>query len=63
MNYINTTHIKKLVKEISPSKRIGKDFLFLLDIHIESLIKKAVTVHNGSKKTIDRDVAAYLGLK
>ena len=58
MNYINVTRIKKLAKQ--HNKRIGKDFLFSLDVFIEEKVIRSAQVHNGSKKTLDRAVFNYI---
>jgi hypothetical protein len=58
MNYINVARIKKLAKQ--NDKRVGKDFLFSLDVFIEEKIIKSSQVHNGSKKTLDSSVFNYI---
>ncbi len=58
MNYINVARIKKLAKQ--HNKRVGKDFLFSLDVFIEEKIIKSSQVHNGSKKTLDSSVFLYI---
>lgn len=58
MNYINVARIKKLAKQ--HNKRVGKDFLFSLDVFIEEKIIKSSQVHNGSKKTLDSSVFNYI---
>ena len=58
MNYINVARIKKLAKQ--HNKRVGKDFLFSLDVFIEEKIIKSSRVHNGSKKTLDSAVFNYI---
>lgn len=60
MKYINQAQIKKLAN--ANGKRVGKDFLFQLDLMIEAKVLKACKVHNGGKKTLDESVAHYLGI-
>ncbi len=61
MKYLNVSNIKKLAKE--QNKRVGKDFLNSLDVFIYEKILKACRVHNGGKKTLDSDVASYIGIQ
>lgn len=60
MKYVIESHARALANQLG--KRAGKDFLFALDVHIERMIKKACETHNGGKKTLDKDVATYIGL-
>ena len=57
-NYIKPAAVKKLIK--SHGKRTSKDFIEALDRYVERAVLRAVAEHNGGKKTIDADVAAYV---
>jgi hypothetical protein len=60
MKYINVSQVRKLAN--SHGKRVGKDFLTLLDAMIERNVIQACKVHNGGKKTLDQDTAIYTGV-
>jgi hypothetical protein len=62
LKLINKTNIKKYCKEINPDKRIGDSYLYVLEGHIKKMLVKSLAVHNGSKKTLDQNVASYVGL-
>jgi hypothetical protein len=55
---------KKAIKEIAKShnKRVSKQFIEILDGFVTRKIEAACKVHNGSKKTIDEQVAGFIGL-
>lgn len=57
-NYIKPAAVKKLIK--SHGKRTSKDFIEALDRYVERAVLRATAEHNGGKKTIDADVAAYV---
>jgi hypothetical protein len=56
---------KALVKKIAHQhgKRVSPGFLAQLEVHIHSRIEAACKQWNGGAKTLDRDVAAYVGIK
>lgn len=58
MRYIRTAFVKQLAKEYN--KRVGKDFLLALDAFVEEKIIKACETKNGSKITLDADVAGFV---
>lgn len=58
MIYIKPSTVRKFVK--SHGKRTSKAFLEALDRYIEKKLLTAVTQHNGSKKTLDEAVAAFI---
>lgn len=60
MKYINAAAIKKVIK--ASGKRTGKDFLQAVDDMVGSKVEKALNIHNGSKVTLDADVAALAGI-
>ena len=58
---IKPTAIKLIVKE--KGKRTSKEFLKALNCHVNKLVNSAVTEHNGGKKTLDLEVAVFVGCK
>ena len=61
LQFIRPAPIRKFAKE--NNRRIGKGFLYSLDNHISRLLSKAISTHNGGKKTLDASVAAFVGIK
>jgi len=59
--FLNVKAVREACKE--NGRRVGKDFLSLLDEHIQESLRLACEVHNGGKKTLGADVAGYVGLK
>lgn len=59
--YIVVNAVKKEAK--LAGKRVGKDFISRLDAHVDSLVQKACKTYNGGRKTLDLEVAAYVGAK
>jgi ribosomal protein S17E len=55
---------KKAVKEIAKqyNKRVSKEFLNILDGFVTRKIEIACKTHNGTKKTLDEQVAGFIGL-
>lgn len=58
--YIKVKNVRAFVK--SQSRRVGKDYLLMLDAHIQELLEKGCKQFNGSKITLDKEVAAMTGL-
>ena len=56
---IKPAAVKKLIKGYN-GKRTSKEFLLALDLYVERAVLKAAAEHNGGKKTVDADVAAYV---
>lgn len=52
--------LKKLAKE--NDRRVGADFLTLLDAFVLEKFMAALGQHNGTKKTLDAVVAGYVGI-
>ncbi len=52
--YIKPGSVRKLVKECG--KRVGRSFIAELDARVAEKIEAACRVHNGGRKTLDRDV-------
>ena len=58
---IKASLIKKIAK--ASGKRVGKDFLALLNDHVARKVTAAVATHNGGRKTLDVEVGVLVGLK
>lgn len=58
---ISAKAVKVLAKE--HDRRVGKDFLSLLEAFVEGRIVAACRQHNGGKRTLDIHVATYVGIK
>lgn len=58
--YVVVSNVKKLAKE--NGRRVGKDFIGMLDRKIEQVIRKACDQHNGGKVTLDSSLAEYVGI-
>jgi hypothetical protein len=61
MKYIVASNIKKLAK--AKGRRVGQDFLAAIDNYVARKVEIACSVKNGSKITLDADVAVYVGIK
>jgi len=59
--FLKNSVVKKYIKD-KYQKRVGKDFLLQLEIHIQHKLDQAGEIHNGSKKTLDSAVAIYVGI-
>jgi hypothetical protein len=57
LQLIKKAGIKQIAK--ATGKRVGKDYLVLLEEHIRRKVEAACRVHNGGKKTIDASIAAH----
>lgn len=55
---------KKAVKEIAKihNKRVSKAFIDILDGFVTRKIETACVIHNGSKITLDEQIAGFIGL-
>jgi hypothetical protein len=58
MTYLKPSAIRRTIRD--GGKRCGADFLQALDRYVDTLLTRALTTHNGSKKTVDASVLAYL---
>ena len=58
---LNQKAVKDLVK--SEGRRSGRGFIVALEAFVERKIRQACAVHNGGKKTLDRRIAEYVGIK
>lgn len=56
-SYINASAVRKLVRQ--HGKRVSKDFLVMLNSHIERKVIACSKEHNGGRKTLDVAVATY----
>jgi hypothetical protein len=61
MTFINRAAIRKLVK--TKGRRVGADFLAAIDSFVARKVEIACTVKNGTKVTLDADVAVYVGIR
>jgi len=61
LRYIKANAIKARAK--LAGKRVGKDFLALVDDSIGRKIEAAIEFKNGSLKTINEAVGIYVGFK
>lgn len=59
--YIKPSAVKKYIRE--NKKRVSPTFLVAVDRTVGKFLKEAVQVHNGGKKTLDVDIAAFVGMK
>lgn len=57
IQYIKPAAVKKLIK--SHGKRTASEFLLALDNYVERAVIRAVSEHNGGKKTVDASVAGH----
>lgn len=55
--YIRTSIVRRLAK--ANGKRVSKAFLYAVDAYIERKIIAACNEHNGGRKTLTADIAAY----
>ena len=60
MKYLVVSNIKKAAR--LKGRRVGSDFLAALDNFIARKIEVAFSVKNGGKKTVDADIAVYVGI-
>jgi hypothetical protein len=61
MQFIKPAAIRKMAK--AAGRRVGKDFLMALENFVGRKVEIALTVKNGTKITLDADVAVYVGVK
>jgi len=61
MKYVVASNVKKLAR--GKGRRCGADFLMALDNWIARKVEVACSVKNGSKITLDADMAVYIGIK
>lgn len=59
--FLKVSHIKKYVHE--RDRRTSPSFLLALDAYVQTILDRAVKAHNGGKKTIDAEVAGFVGVK
>lgn len=58
--YIKVKNVRAFVK--SQGRRVGKDYLIMLDNHIQEMLERGCRTHNGGKVTLDQGVAVLTGL-
>lgn len=44
-------------------RRVSKSFIHALDAFVQRKIEAACRAHNGGKKTLDFEIAAYVGIR
>jgi hypothetical protein len=59
--FVRPSVVRKYLKE--KERRVSPSFLYALDAFIQSKLDQAAKVHNGGKKTLDSEVAAFVGIK
>lgn len=59
--FIRPSVVRKYLKE--KERRVSPSFLYALDGFIQAKLDQAAKVHNGGKKTLDVEVAAFVGIK
>lgn len=59
--FINEYQIEEFCKK--HGRRAGKDFKSHINGFIMERLKKAIEIKNGGKKTLDAEVAQYVGFK
>lgn len=57
-HYLVVSNVKSKVKQYG--KRVGQDFLAVLDAAIDEKLASACQLHNGGKITLDASVAALI---
>lgn len=60
VNFIKVNKIRAYVKK--QHRRVGKDYLQLLDARVQGFLDKSCETFNGSKVTLDKHVAIYSGV-
>ena len=59
--YIKASAVRALIKAES-GKRVSANFLYILDGYVGRQVTKAANTHNGGIKTVNYEVAGYLGM-
>jgi len=58
-SFINESAIREFAK--TRGRRVGRDFLDMVNGHLARKLDIACDIKNGGKKTMDEDVAIYAG--
>ena len=58
--YLVISKVKALAKQ--NGKRVGADFLAVLNQYVKEKIEKACATHNGGKVTLDQTIARWVGI-
>ena len=58
-NLIKRAAVVSIAKE--SGKRVGSEFVRLLDLRIEELVRSACECRNGGRKTLDAEIARFSG--
>ncbi len=59
--FIRPSVVRKFLKE--KERRVSPSFLYALDAFVQKKLDEAAKVHNGGKKTLDAEVAGFVGIK
>jgi len=60
LKYIRTSVVRAQARGFG--RRVGRDFLIMLDDYVHAKLEGACQLHNGGKKTLDKHVGTFLGL-
>lgn len=61
MKFIKPSQVKRYIRE--HDRRVSAAFIQLLDDFVRSKIDEAVVQHNGGRRTLDAEVAAFVGIR
>jgi hypothetical protein len=59
--YVRSSKVRKAVNRMG--RRVSKSFIHALDVFVERKIEAACRAHNGGKKTLDSEIAVYVGIR
>jgi hypothetical protein len=59
--YIKASAVRSHIKDVS-GKRVSINFLYILDGYVGRKIVEAAQCHNGGIKTVNEEVAGYMGM-
>ncbi len=60
LKYIRSSAVRQYARE--RGRRVGRDFLTVLDDFVHAKIESGCDLHNGGRKTLNAHVAAFVGL-
>lgn len=61
LRFIRPSVARKYLKE--KGRRVSPSFLYAFDAFLQRKFDQAASVHNGGKKTLDAEVAGFIGVK
>jgi hypothetical protein len=59
--FIKASAVRAHIRDVS-GKRVSTNFLYILDGYVGRKIVEAAQTHNGGAKTVNEEVAGYLGM-